>query len=420
MAVITPFRALRFDPAVTGPLDQIITPPYDVIAPAEREQLARLSPYNMVHVILPQPTANEADPYAAAAANFQRWLTDQALRQDEVPSWYLLRQEFVDPRGVRRTRHAFFARVKVPEAGENRILGHERIFDKPFEDRLRLIRAVGAVPGAVFVLYADPAGAVQAVFDGLRDRPADAVFTTFEGTRQQLWRLPAEHLDVSSLERQTLYIADGHHRFQTACVYRDEMRAQTGIRDGQQPWDYTLMGFVALEDPGLAVYPTHRLLPANYRLDRTAVRSTLEPWFTIEEEKHDRVAGRVEAAVGPECFGLVWPEGPAWLLIFRGDRTALLGTARHVAWRQLDVALLHAGVLEHLLGIRAEVPLLYEKDAKAAVAAVREGRAAAAFLLRPTPPEQIRACAEAGEPMPQKSTYFYPKLPTGAVIYPVR
>lgn len=420
MGVITPFRALRFDPAVTGPLDRVITPPYDVIAPAERDELAQRSPYSMVHVILPRPAADEADPYAAAAGHFQRWLRDQALKLDEAPSWYLLRQEFVDPRSLQRTRHAFFARVKLPEAGENRILGHERTFDKPFEDRLRLIRAVGAVPGAVFVLYADPSGKTQAVLDGLRDRAPDAVFTTFEGTRQQLWRVPAESLDVSFLERQTLYIADGHHRFRTACVYRDEMRVQTGIRDGQQPWDYTLMGFVAFEDPGLAVYPTHRLIPAGYGLDRTAVRTALEPWFTLEEAAPDRIAGRVESAAGSGCFGLVWPEGPAWLLTFRGDRTALLGTVRHEAWRQLDVALLHAGVLEHLLGIHAEVPLLYEKDAKTAVAAVREGRAVAAFLLRPTPPEQIRACAEASEPMPQKSTYFFPKLPTGAVIYPVR
>ena len=420
MAVVTSFRAWRFDPAVTGPLDQVITPPYDVISPAERDSLAQLSPYNMVHVILPRPAADEPDPYAAAARHFQRWIARQALKQDDQPSWYLLRQDFVDPRGVQRTRHAFFARVKLPEAGENRILGHERTFDKPFEDRLRLLQAVGAVPGAVFVLYTDPTRRVQSVFDGLRNRPADAAFTTFEGTRQQLWRVPAECLDVSSLENQTLYIADGHHRFRTACVYRDEMRAKTGICDGRQPWDYTLMGFVAFEDPGLAVYPTHRLIPAGHALDRTAVRTALEPWFTIEDKDPDHIAALTEVASGQGRFGVVWPEEPAWLLTFRGDRSVLLGTARHEAWRNLDVALLHAGVLEHLLGITAEVPLTYEKDAETAVAAITQGKAAAAFLLRSTPPDQIRACAEAGEPMPQKSTYFFPKLPTGAVIYSVR
>jgi len=420
MTLIAPFRALRFDPTVTGSLDEVITPPYDVISPAEREELARRNPYNMTHVILPRATGDESDPYAVAARIFRQWIADKALKQDPEPSWYLLRQQFVDPRGVAKTRHAFFARVKLPEAGENRILGHERTFDKPFEDRLRLVRAVEAVPGAVFALYADPDRRIQSVFDAQLNRPPEAVFTTFEGTRQDLWRVPETALDPSSLEKQTLYIADGHHRFRTACAYRDEMRAQTGLTDGNQPWDYTLMGFVAFEDPGLAVYPTHRLIPVTYPLDQATVRAALEPWFSLETVAMAHLADQVETATGPGCFGMAWPDGTAWLLTFRGDRTTLLGTSRHEAWRNLDVALLHAGVLERLLGVPAGLALEYEKDAGKAIAAVAGGRATVAFLLRSTPPDQIRACAEAAEPMPQKSTYFFPKLPTGAVIYPLR
>ncbi|HPU97803.1 MAG TPA: DUF1015 domain-containing protein [Candidatus Hydrogenedentes bacterium] len=418
--VIAPFRAFRFDPAVTGPLDQVITPPYDVISPGEREQLARRSPYNMVHVILPRAEAGDTTPYSAAARVFSGWLADGALKQDTAPSWYLLRQDFTDPRGVRRVRHAFFARVKLPETGEKRILGHERTFDKPFEDRLQLIRAVEAVPGAVFVLYSDPDGKIQSVFDHCDRLPADAEFTTFEGTRQQLWRVPEQTLDVSALENQILYIADGHHRFRTACVYRDEMRAKTGLCDGRQPWDYTLMGFVAFEDPGLAVYPTHRLLPADYPLDPAAARNALEPWFSLEITNNGQIADLLDQVSGQGSFGLAWPDGSAWLLTFRGDRTALLGTGRHEAWRNLDVVLLHAGILERLLGVSPDTPLRYEKDAGAALAEVSSGRASAAFLLRATPPAQIRACAEAGEPMPQKSTYFFPKLPSGAVILVLR
>lgn len=418
MLEIKPFCGLRFDPAVTGCLDAVITPPYDVITPEERDRLAAGSPWNMTHVILPKAGPEGGSPYDSAARTLAKWKSDNGLRRDDTPSYYLLRQTFTDLDGQTQVRRAFFAAVKLPEAGERHILGHERTFDKPVEDRLLLTRATRTSLGAVFVLYSDPEARLAAFLGQMDARPADLTATTFEGVRQELWRVAEDPAVAPFFPGHTLYIADGHHRFRTACTYRDEIRAREGADGGLKPYDYALMGFVAFEDPGLQVYAAHRVVK-ECAMDHEQVMAALAPWFDAAPAKGD-LAARVKDAPDDGVFGLVTRDHGQWLLTFKGpDRAALLGDDRAKAWRDLDVALLHRGIFERILGQPEGAEYGYEKFASGAVAAVREGGAPMAFLLRATRADQIRACAEAGEPMPQKSTYFFPKLCTGAVMYPL-
>lgn len=415
MLEIKPFRGLRFNSAVTGSLDAVVTPPYDVITPAERAELAAGSPWNMTHVILPEPGPDGGSKYDHAAALLERWAGEGALVRDEAPAYYLLRQRFTDLEGRAHVRHAFYATVKLPEPGEKYILGHERTFSKPVEDRLALTRATRLNFGAVFVLYSDPQARLGAFLAQMEARPADWTARTMDGAENEFWRVDADPAVAEFFPGHTLYIADGHHRFQTACAYRDELRA-AGAPAGGTPQDYALMGFVAFEDPGLQVYAAHRVVPGYPGFDAEAVLRGLEPWFDMEPVASG-LADLVKSQPDDGVFGLRLGGRGDWLLRFnRSDRTELLGDDRAAPWRGLDVALLHRGIFERILGMPEGAEYVYEKRVESALEAVEGGTAAMAFVLKPTRSGQIRDCAEAGEPMPQKSTYFFPKLPTGGVL----
>lgn len=443
MLEIRGFRGYTFDTGKVGSQDNVITPPYDVISPEEREQLAALSPYNLVHLILPQDQEDKSR-YQAAADAIEGWIAGGVLAQDTEPSFYLLRQHFVDLHGVAQVRRAFFAITRIPEADDKSILGHERTFDKPVEDRLQLTRYTKANLGAVFALYSDPDRALAAFLGQMEQRPADATANTIDGVRQEFWRVPYDENAAAFFRDKTLYIADGHHRFKTACIYRDEVRAAQGgmpacVSDETAPHEYVLMGFVALEDPGLKIYPPHRLLSMPPNFDAAAFLEALTSWFEVEQVAGD-LPGRVEQAAKtagkstqaawgapapaednaahPCVIGLAIHGHGDYLLTLRDiDRTRLLGDDRGPAWRDLDVAVLHRGIIERILGVAEGTQFVYEKNAARAMESVRCGDAGIGFILQPTRPSQICACAEAREPMPQKSTYFFPKLPSGGIIH---
>ncbi|HNT89538.1 MAG TPA: DUF1015 domain-containing protein, partial [Candidatus Hydrogenedentes bacterium] len=349
MPEIRPFRGLRFDAARTGSLDNVITPPYDVISPDQRRELA-VAPYSMVHLILPEGREGDS-PYDAAAARLDAWLDAGAIAEDDAPSYYLLEQRFTDPAGRERVRRGFFAVTRLPEAEDRTILGHERTFPKPVEDRLALTRATRANLGPVFALYSDLDGRLSPFLDQMVRREPDMVATTFEGTRNRVWRTAPDPAVAAFLADKTLYIADGHHRFQTARLYRDEMRA-ANPNAGEVPYDFVLMGFVALEDEGLSVFPTHRLIARLDGFDAAALIGGIEPWFEVEETAPaalpDRLAGETAACE----IGVVLPDKSARLIRLRDvDRTAFLGDDRGPAWRDLDVAVLHRGIFERILGL---------------------------------------------------------------------
>lgn len=413
MPEVRGFRGTRFNPHAITSFDDVVTPPFDVISPEEREMLYGRSPYNWARIILPEGR-DGLDKYETAAADLASWIERGVLGRDGEPMLYLLEQRFTGLDGNVHERRAFFAAVKLPEEGERTILGHERTFHHKVEDRLALTAATGANTGAVFALYRDPEGALSFLFDELDEREPDVDAVTIDGVEQRLWAVPESAEATAFFADKTVYIADGHHRFRTATAYRDAMRAQHGTGPSTG-YDYVFMGFVALEDPGLYVYPAHRVLNPPRHFDIDVFLSALEPWFEVTEERGD-VLARINRDASC-AIGLALASGVNYVLRLKDiDRRDLLGDEHGPAWRDLDVSVLHGGILERVLGLPRDAELVYEKDPARALALVADGEKGMAFLLRNMHPEQICACADANEYMPQKATYFFPKLPSGAVF----
>jgi len=412
MLHVTPFEGLRYNEDQVGNLDHVITPPYDVIKTEDRAHLAGLSPYNLVHVLLPE-SRNGASPYEAAAQAWRTWQDEGTVVRDPEPGYYILRQHFDDAEGNPRVRTAFFAAVRLPEAGERIVLGHERTFAGPVEDRLRLTDATRANLGPIFSPSSDEQGALASFLAQADSRDPDLTATTLDGTRQEMWRVAPDPAVEAFFRERKLYIADGHHRFQTAIAYRDAQRAAGNNAHGV---NHVLMGLVAFEDPGLLIYLPHRLVtpPADFNSENFI--SDVEEYFRVVKVPQG-LTERVRDAEPGCVLGMALAGKGDYLLRLREDkRTALLGEEQPEAWRALDVAVLHGGVLEKLLGLPGDAQHTYERDAAQILQAAHGGQGLG-FLLRAAHPDQIRAVAEAGAAMPQKATYFFPKLPSGAVMH---
>jgi uncharacterized protein (DUF1015 family) len=417
MAEIQPLTALHYDQSVVGSLADVTAPPYDVIDAQQRAQLIARSPHNVVAIDLPQ---GAGDPYAGAQELFAAWQREGAIVRDEAPALWAHVQEYTGPDGQRRTRRGFFCRVRVQEYGAGRIRPHERTHPGPREDRLRLTRATQANLSSIFSLYSDPQGAAWAALAPATQAPPWGEVTDDEGTRHRLWRVP-DASAIAAVQEATrdveLLIADGHHRYETARVYADEV-------GGEGPHRYTLMCLVALEDPGLTVFPTHRLVAGVDKRRFDALDALLERSFAVREVPREEIAP--PAGEGPLTVGCIDSRTRRPLrLTLTQQATADAALGSHSdAYRHLDTGVLEALLLKGALDLSDEdISHLhnfgYARDAEQAMAAVESGDYDIALLLRPTPVEQVRAVARAGESMPPKSTYFFPKLLTGLLFNPL-
>ncbi len=433
MADVRPFRALRYDPAVAGDPSRLVAPPYDVIDADEQRRLYAASPYNVVRLEYGEERPDDApgrDRYARAAADLRRWREEGVLVLDDRPRFYLYEQEFQDE--GRRRRRALMAAVRLEPWERGVILPHERTLPKPKEDRLRLLRSVRANISPVFGLYRDR-GALGGLLEP--EDPPLLEAATPDGQRHRLFALPQRHdaAIAQALSERVVYVADGHHRYETALAYRDERRQESERWTGEEPENFVLMALVAADDPGLVVLPAHRLLRPPVTPHDLAPR--LSRFFEIEDvtpRSWDgtallRLLARL-AAAGREtvAFGALGLEEQRYHLLRLTSFEAvepLMPPEKPAVWKRLDVAVLQHAVLKACLGIdesavaEGEV-VSYTEDADQARLAVERGRARLAFLLNPTPVEHILAVADARERLPQKSTYFYPKLATGLVMYP--
>jgi uncharacterized protein (DUF1015 family) len=349
-----------------------------------------------------------------AANVLETWLKDNVLKRDEEPAFYLLEQRFNGLDGKARVRRGFFGVIHLPEDGDGTVLGHERTFEAKFQDRLKLTTAAKANPGAVFLLYDDPENKLGGFLGQIDSRDPDLEAHTIDGVDVKLWRVADDPAVHAFFEDRTLYIADGHHRFRTACAYRDRKRAE-GAPDGG-PHEYALMGFVAADDPGFLICPAHRLVNPPEGFDFDAFIKALGDRFDVSKADGD-IAAKVETSEGC-AFGIVTTAGDQYFVELKPntDRAALLGTDHGEAWRALDVSVLHRAILENTMGLDENAMLIYEHDAQKALARVASGEAGIGFLLKGVTPHQLFACADSGEFMPQKSTYIFPKLPSGAVF----
>jgi uncharacterized protein (DUF1015 family) len=417
MADVQPLRTLRYDLAAVGSLDAVAAPPYDVIDPPLRAELAAKSPFNVVEVDLPE--ANGGDPYLHAQTTMEAWLQEGIVRREREPSMWAMTQDYKGPDGKAYTRHGFFCRVRVEDYGAGRIRPHERTQPGPKEDRLRLTRATRANLSPIFSLFPDPEQQAWRTIESVTESEPYATVTDGDGTLNRLWRV-ADPLTIAhvqdALRDRELLIADGHHRYETARVYAQEV-------GGEGEHNYVLMFLCSLQDSGLTIFPTHRLLKGLDGDKRAALRTAIERQFDVSEVD----AGELEPpAGGAVTFGYLDAFDKKGLRLTLKDQAAVdeALAGRSEPYRHLDTAVLEALILKGALGMTEDDVankrgLGYSSDFADARGAVESGRADAVFFMRATPVEQVREVAEAGESMPPKSTFFYPKIPTGLVFNPL-
>jgi uncharacterized protein (DUF1015 family) len=414
MADLQPLRTLRYEPSAVGSLEDVIAPPYDVIDAELRAQLAARSPYNVVEIDLPPS-------YAEAAATMADWREHGVLVREDEPAVWVLRQDYDAPDGRRRTRTGVLARVRVEEYGPGRIRPHERTHPGPKQDRLELTRATRTNLSPIFSLFPDHDGAAARAMEQISAAEPFAAAADLDGTENTLWRSGDEDLVAElqmALADAELLIADGHHRYETARVYAEEVGG-----DGEHR--YVLMLLCSLSDPGLLVFPTHRLLTGlkDDTPKQLAIREVLTRDFEVEQLGD---VSELEPPAGPVAFGYMDSFHKQPYRVTLKDQSiadrALIGMPE--PYCRLDTAVLEALVLRGALEMTEDDishlnGLNYSKDLDDAIDAVRTGRADAGFFMRATPVDQVREVAETGESMPPKSTYFYPKVPTGLVFNPL-
>jgi uncharacterized protein (DUF1015 family) len=417
MAEIQPLRALRYDLDRTGGLQDVVAPPYDIIDEEQRAALEARSPYNVVRIDLPR---GGEDRYDRAAALLDDWRAQATVVSDEGEALWTLSQDYTGPDGQRRTREGCLARVRVEEYGAGRIRPHERTHPGPREDRLRLTRATRANLSPIFSLYSDPAAGVSTALAQADGSTPWAQTTDDDGTVNRLGRVtdPEAIAAVQRVLAQTeLLIADGHHRYETSRVYAEEI-------GGDGPHRYALMCLVALQDPGLTVFPTHRLVrglrPAQHKVLADALRRDFEI-----EELTDTVA---LAPPSGDTLRIGYIDAhfrKPFMLTLRDPAIADAALPdRAEPYRRLDTAVLEALILKGALEMTDDAidhldGLGYARDFTQALELVQTAQYDAAFFMAPTPVERVQAVAAAGESMPPKSTYFFPKVPTGLLFNPL-
>ena len=419
MADVRPFPALHYNLAAVNSLGAVTAPPYDVINDEERGKLLQHSPFNVVEIDLPKASGEGSDPYQHAADTLEEWRLSGVLTQDRDPKLWALTQEYAAPDGTTHTRNGILARVRVTDYGPGQIRPHERTQPGPKQDRLDLTRATRYNLSPIFSLTSKdawPQVAAETEFDPW------AEVTDNEGTTHRLWPIadPLVHAAVTEvLAEAELLIADGHHRYETARAYMAEV-------PGEGAQCFTLMALTGLDDPGLTVFPTHRLLSglAGNPDIRDHLTNGLHEAFDVEATDLDGLDPAGMEGIG--CFGYIDQTTGRYLKLRLKDPLGLdqLMEGKSEAYRHLDAAILEKVVLREILGLSEEDVegkrgIGYAKSIESSMEMVEGGSYQAAFILRATPIEQVRAVAAAGETMPPKATFFYPKLLSGMAFNPL-
>lgn len=417
MVDILPFRGIRYDPAAAGAsLDQLAAPPYDVISPSEQDALYAKHPANIVRLIL----GREDDKYAQAARLFREWLASGTLQAEETPSMYVYRQKFDDPMTGQAVpeRVGLVCLLKLEDYGTGRVLPHEKTLSGPKADRLDLLRATEAQFESIYGLFSDPDSAVRSFIQEYDDR--EDVIERVDGLLgsthkvERIADADAQAVLKELMADKTVFIADGHHRYETALTYQRESQAES-----PKPADYILVTLTAFEDEGLLVLPTHRLVRGVPDEKIAALPKALAQ-FTLSESRLESIEAEIaaQAALGKTAFGVLLP-GSVQLAVLTADASASSAAER------LPVSLLGSLILDECLGIDAakvadNSHVAYTREVSEAAQAVAGGDAQVAFILGRPSVAEVEAVSLAGDVMPQKSTFFYPKLLSGLVLRDLR
>src|SRR5574341_317728 len=440
MAKIAPFRGILYNQEKAGAIGTLVCPPYDIISPVEQQELYRKSPNNVVRLELGLASPGDTDEdnrYTRAAAVLQDWSRSGVLKQAPVPAFYIYEMEYKAGAAAKKLR-GLICLVRIEDYDSGIVKPHETTLSGPKTDRLNLLRACKASFSQIFSLFSDPRGSVASILAKAARKPALEAEND-DGVIHRVWPL-SDKDDIEKIVRelayQPVFIADGHHRYDTALNYRNERRRAAGSFTGEEGYNYTAMFLARIEDPGLTVLPAHRALFNLTDFDPRRFEDDLNRFFNIERIDFDKkseakdlrtildtMAHRADHA---HVFGMrVRGEHSYYLLTLRNEADMdVLLPAKSPAYRRLDVSILHHLIIDKLLGVRMETHKLglnieYIKDAEEADKRVRDNAAEIVFFMNPTKVREVKAVAAAGERMPQKATYFYPKLLTGLVMHKI-
>lgn len=436
MANVLPFRGLRYNTDKIKDLEAVTAPPYDIISPEEQQELYNRDEHNIIRVDYGmdfEDDTAENNRYTRSRAHLDTWIQEQILQFEDTPAFYIYEQVFsLSSEAAPHSLKGIISTVQLEDFENRVILPHEETISKAKADRLELMRATGADTSQIYSLYLDEDKQIGDLIEDQTVGAPDITFTTRDGIVQNIWILkePAllERITALFADKQ-LFIADGHHRYETALNYRNEQRAQHPEAEGLQPYDTVMMMLVSMDDSGLFVFPTHRMLRDLPNFDEMMLVGFLTDDFTAskihftEGDYAEIIQERLQNTVDEKLFAFYTGGDYYYLLklkdLFLIDQAI---SGKSAAYKHLDVTILHTLILEKYFGIdkenmAAQKNLVYTRSAHEAVQKVQQGEFQCAFLINPTKVSEIKEISLENEKMPQKSTYFWPKLVTGIVMY---
>ena len=428
MIRVAPFHGVFYNPKKIRDLAKVIAPPYDVISKEEQEKLYKKSPYNFVRLDLSQ----EPSSYDAVAQTFNEWQAQGVLERDATAAIYFLAHQFKLKDGEKKLRHGFLALVELQDFSSGHIRPHEKTLDAPKEDRLKLMLACHAQLSPIFALYTQPKQTVNHLLEVAVEGLGPFIEVEQDnGDVCRLWRVTEREIIEKvrqEMKDQSLLIADGHHRYEASLNYRNHMRAEHAW-DGREPFNYIMTYFANMNDDNVVILPTHRVARGYAHKSFLELEEALQSHFFIEQ--HPKTAeGRSSflkalkaAAKKQRVIGASFKRDPRYLILRLKNKRVMqrLGKDLSAPLRELDVSTLHLLILEHILGMSpdqqiSEGNIRYTQDEEMALQTLEKEDFQAAFILNATKKEEVFAIVSAGEKMPQKSTYFYPKLLSGLIV----
>jgi uncharacterized protein (DUF1015 family) len=436
MANIVPFRGIRYNRHKIQDLSQVVTQPYDRIRTDLQDQYYDRHRYNIVRIIkgreLETDTPDGENVYTRAADYCRAWLDAGYLHRGTRPALYVYYQTFILPDGTERTRKAFIAALELTRFEEGIVLPHERTLSGPKVDRLNLMRATEVNFGQIFMLYPDAENRINALLDtAIAGRKPDIdIHELFEAdVRQQVWVVDDPEVTGQVVAemgpKRGLIIADGHHRYETAINYRDEMRQKHPEAPVNAAFNHCMVTLVSMDDPGLTILPTHREIHDYREKSMEQMLAEAAEYFEVTPMAGRAALAEAMAQATPADRRIGFYDGRYHLLRLRDPQSmSRVVPERAEEWRMLDVSILHELLIERVMGIskarvEAKENIDYHRDLDLALRQVDEGRAQGVFILNPTRMSEVKACSDRGEKMPQKSTDFYPKVITGLVALPI-
>ena len=423
MATVKAFPALRFTDKA-GDISKNVCPPYDIISPAQREEYIKTSENNIIRLELPVGE----NAYADAGALYKKLRADGVLANDETAGIYVYEEEFEVYGEVKKIK-GIFARVKLCEFSENVVLPHEETLSKAKTDRFNLMSATYCNFSPIYSMYTDAKGEISGKVASLTSGKADIEFTCEDGVTQRLWKIEkgadTDFIEKAFEEKQ-LFIADGHHRYETALNFKKKLTEDGVIKCCCHAGNYVMMMLIDMENEGLVVFPTHRMIKGLASFDEAQALAKISEFFDVCEIERAQIDAKLAENVDKKAYVFCTKSGKFYLLTLKETAEAkaeldALNPGKSDAYKGLDVTVLHSLILEKLFGIDKEnmanqINLKYTRDTEEACDCVNEEEFNCSFILNATKVHEIKDVALAGEKMPQKSTYFYPKLITGLVM----